>query len=82
MDEQLKPWVLTTDPETIDDLWRRWRRLGPNETLEDYAHELGFHPNKELGQLDSIFFVTTADGNRYPVWEPGPHRRPQQSPSD
>jgi hypothetical protein len=82
MDADLRPWVVSTDPEIIDRLLQRWGRLGPRENLEDYAHELGCRPNEELGQVNSIFVLTTTEGDRYPVWEPGPNRRLKQSPVD
>lgn len=56
--------------------------LGPRENLEDHAYELGCRPNEQLGQVDSIFVLTTAEGERYPVWESGPNRRRRQSPVD
>lgn len=70
MSDDIAAWAVTDDPVKLASLLEAWDagRL----PLEDQAHALGLAPDPAKGQRDSIFIYEAADGQRYPMWEPGP----------
>lgn len=75
MSDAIAAWAVTDDPAKLARLLEAWDtgRL----PLEAEAHALGLAPDPSRGQRDSIFIHETADGRRFPMWEPGP---PQDAP--
>ncbi len=68
--DEIAAWAVTDDPGKLAKLLEAWDagRL----PLEAEARALGLAPDSSRGQRDSIFIYETAEGQRYPMWEPGP----------
>lgn len=76
MNEAHAAWVVTTDPATMAQLLELWE--DDDNPIEEHIHALGLHPDPERGQRDSVFLLTTPEGEEVLMWEPGPGPYPQE----
>jgi len=68
--DEIAAWAVTDDPAKLVRLLEAWDT--GQLPIEAEAHALGLTPDPSRGQRDSIFIYETAEGRRYPMWEPGP----------
>lgn len=79
MNDEHAAWAVTTDPTVMARLLELWE--DDDAPIEDHAHALGLHPDAERGQRDSVFLLTTPEGEEVLMWEPGPGPYPHE-PAD